>query len=244
MKKRKKINTNKLMGILFFFLLITLGTCLFLKSDFFYLKKIVINNNKYLTKEEISNLLNIEKDKNIFFYDLKNLENKVKTSSYIEDCKIKRKIPNQLIVNIKEKNIIGPLYNGKSYCYIDDRGNFIDEVKKVKDDNPEIYIKFTLNNKLIEFNNENDKKRLITLHNNLKDENILMQIKSIDFKEKSVINMKGKTGLNICLKKDNNIEKSIIKLRKVLIDLQSRKEVYGKVDLTYNNYVLYSPYYH
>ncbi len=79
---------------------------------------------------------------------------------------------------------------------------------------------------------------------NLKDENILMQIKSIDFKEKSVINMKGKTGLNICLKKDNNIEKSIIKLRKILIDLQSRKEVYGKVDLTYNNYVLYSPYYH
>ena len=50
-----------------------------------------------------------------------------------------------------------------------------------------------------------------------------MQIKSIDFKEKSVINMKGKTGLNICLKKDNNIEKSIIKLRKILIDLQSRK---------------------
>ena len=41
----------------------------------------------------------------------------------------------------------------------------------------------------------------------------------------------------------NNIEKNVIKLRNVLIDLKNRKEVYGKVDLTYNDYILYSPYY-
>ena len=71
---------------------------------------------------------------------------------------------------------------------------------------------------------------------------ILMQIKNIDFKNKSVINLKGETGLVVCLKKDNNIEKNVIKLRNVLIDLKNRKEVYGKVDLTYNDYILYSPY--
>ena len=76
----------------------------------------------------------------------------------------------------------------------------------------------------------------------LKEENILMQIKNIDFKNKSVINLKGETGLVVCLKKDNNIEKNVIKLRNVLIDLKNRKEVYGKVDLTYNDYILYSPY--
>ena len=66
MKKRKKLNANKLMGILFFSLLLVLGTCFFLKSDFFYLKYIEINNNKYLTKEDVNGLLNIEKNKNIF----------------------------------------------------------------------------------------------------------------------------------------------------------------------------------
>ena len=40
--KRRKLNTNKVMGILFFFLLLTLGTCFFLKSDFFYLKEVII----------------------------------------------------------------------------------------------------------------------------------------------------------------------------------------------------------
>ena len=240
--KRRKLNTNKVMGILFFFLLLTLGTCFFLKSDFFYLKEVVINNNKYLSKNEVDNLLNLERDKNIFFYNLKNLENKVKANSYIQNCKIKRKLPDKLIVNIKEKNIIGPLYNGKSYCYMDDKGNFIDEIKTTKDDEIVIYVDYNLSNKSIKFKKESDKKKLITLCTKLKEENILMQIKNIDFKNKSVINLKGETGLVVCLKKDNNIEKNVIKLRNVLIDLKNRKEVYGKVDLTYNDYILYSPY--
>ena len=243
MKKRKKINTNKLMGILIFFLLLTLGTCFFLKSDFFYLKKIVINNNNYLDKEQINNLLNIEMDKNIFFYDLKSLENRVKASTYIKNCEVKRKIPNKLIVNVTEKNIIGPLYNGKTYCYIDDKGNFVDELKSIKDDDTVIYAQYTLNNKSFKFKDKNDKNKLLTLYSTLKEENILMQIKTIDFRNKSLINMKCKTGLIISLNKDDNIEKNTVRLSKVLVDLQTRKQVYGKVDLTYNNYILYSPYY-
>ena len=54
--------------------------------------------------------------------------------------------------------------------------------------------------------------------------------------------MKEKKGITIYLNKDNNIEKNITKLRKILVDLQNRKELYGKIDFTYNNYILYSPY--
>ncbi|WP_343337792.1 Cell division protein DivIB [Terrisporobacter petrolearius] len=242
MRKRRKINTNKLMGILFFSLLLTLGTCFFLKSDFFFLKQVVINNNKYLSKEDVNNRLNLEQNKNIFFYDLEKLENRVKESTYVKDCEIKRKIPNKLIVNVKEKNIIGPLYNGKSYCYIDDQGKFVDELKEIKNDDLIFTIPYTLNNKMLKFDNENDKNKLITLYKNLEEENILLQIKTVNFTKEKEIIMKGKTGLTICLNKDNNIEKNIVKLNKVMIDLQNRKELYGKVDFTYDNYLLYSPY--
>lgn len=242
MKKRRKINANKLMGILFFSLLLTLGTCFFLKSDFFYLKQVVINNNKYLSKEEVNTLLNIDKNKNIFFYDINKLEKRVLKSSYVKECEIKRQIPNKLIVNIKEKKIIGPLYNGKSYCYIDDEGNFVDEIKEADNDDLVINIYYTLNKDSFKFKNDKDKKELLALYNKLDEENILMQIKTIDFRKSTQIDMKGKTGLNICLNKDNNIEKNIAKLSKVLVDLQTRKELYGKVDFTYSNYVLYSPY--
>lgn len=242
MKKRRKINTNKLMGILFFSLLLTLGTCFFLKSDFFFLKQVLINNNKYLSKEDVNKLLNLEENKNIFFYDLTKLENKVKESAYVKDCEIKRKIPNKLIVNVKEKNIIGPLYNGKSYCYIDDKGIFVDELKDIKNNDVVIAISYTLNNETLKFDNENDKDKLITLYKKLDEENILLQIKTVNFTKEKEIIMNGKTGLTICLNKDNNIEKNIVKLSKVMIDLQNRKELYGKVDFTYDNYLLYSPY--
>lgn len=242
MKKRKKINANKLMGILFFSLLLTLGTCLFLKSDFFFLKQVVITNNNYLSTEDVNNLLSLDKNKNIFFYDLRDLENKVKESSYVEDCEIKRKIPNKLVVNVREKNIIGPLYNGKSYCCIDNKGKFVDELKEIENDDLVISIDYTLNKKNLKFNNENDKNKLLTLYNKLIEENILRQFKTIDFRKKSEIIMQGKTGLSVYLNKDNNIEKNIVKFSKVLIDLQNRKELYGKVDFTYNNYVLYTPY--
>lgn len=233
---------NKLIAILFFSLLLTLGACFFLKSDFFFLKKVIITNNKYLSNEEVNSLLNLSKNKNIFFYNLEDLENRVKKSTYVENCEIKRKMPNELIVNIKEKNIVNTLYNGESYCYIDQRGQFVDELKEIKDDDLVIFINYSLDNKNIKFNNENDKYKLLKLYNKLYEENLLTQIKTIDFREKSKIIMKGKTGLTICLKKDNNIEKNVISLNKVMIDLQNRKELYGTVDFTYNNYVLYSPY--
>ena len=146
------------------------------------------------------------------------------------------------MVNVKEKNIIGPLYNGKSYCYIDNKGKFVDELKEIKNDDLVIFINYTLKKKTLKFKDEEDKNELLTLYNKLDEENILIQIKTIDFRKKTGISMRGKTGLTICLNKDKNIEKNIEKLSKVLIDLQNRKEFYGKIDFTYNNYVLYSPY--
>lgn len=230
------------MGILFFSLLLTVGTGLFLKSDFFFLKQVVINNNKYLSTEDVNNLLSLDKNKNIFFYDLRDLENKVKGSSYVEDCEIKRKMPNKLIVNISEKNIIGPLYNGKSYCCIDDKGKLVDELKEIDNDDLVISIDYKLNKKKLKFSNENDKNKLLTLYNKLVEENILRQFKAIDFRKESEIIMQGKTGLSVYLNKDNNIEKNIVKFSKVLVDLQNRKELYGRVDFAYDNYVLYTPY--
>ena len=242
MKKRRNINTNKFIAILFFSLLLTLGTCFFLKSDFFFLKEVVINNNDYLSKEDVTGLLNISKNKNIFFYDLEDLENRVKENAYVESCDINRKIPNKLIINIKEKSIINTLYNGENYCYIDSKGRFVDELEKIENNELVIFIDYSLYNDTIKFNNENDKNKLLKLYSKLDEENLLTQIKTIDFREKTKIIMKGKTGLIICFNKDNNIEKNVTSLSKVIIDLQNRNELYGKLDFTYNNYVLYKPY--
>ena len=126
---------------------------------------------------------------------------------------------------------------------MDDKGKFVDEIKNIKNNETVIYLDYNLNKKTINFKSKDDKNKLITLCKKLDEENILTQMRSIDFKKKSVINMKGKSGITICLNKNNNIGKNVRRLKKVLVDLKNRKELYGKVDLTYNNYILYSPYY-
>lgn len=241
MKKRKKINKSKLISILFFSLLLTLGIYFFLSSDFFYLKETVINNNNKLSKEYINKLLDINKEKNIFFYNLKDLEDKVNNSPYIKSCNIKRKIPNRLILEVEEKKIIGTLYNGKSYCYIDDRGSLVDEIDDIDSKSILINVDYSINKKRINFIND-DKEILLSLISNLEDNNIIKKIKNIDMRDKSEINMKCKSGLTINFNKDSDINKTISRLNEVLIDLQNKKQYYGNIDLTYNKYILYNPY--
>ena len=140
---------------------------------------------------------------------------------------------------MEEKNIIGPLYNGKTYTYIDDKGELVDKIEKIKEDEIQINFEYTLNNESIELNKD-DKSKLIKLYSKLKNENMLNEIKIIDFNDKDIIRMITNSGISVKLVKDDNIEKNISKLGKVLVDLHSRKETYGNIDLTYNSYILYS----
>ncbi|MEG0855108.1 MAG: FtsQ-type POTRA domain-containing protein [Terrisporobacter sp.] len=239
--RRRRMNTNKLMGILFFSLLIVFGICFFLKSDYFNLKEIVIRNNDHLSKGEVEKLVSINLNRNIFTYDLKEAKEKVKSSSYIKDCNIKREIPNKIIVTLEEKKIIGPIFNGKNYCLIDDKGNFIDEIKNGDEENLIINLEYTLKKNKINFNNKEDKEILLELVKRLEEENILTRISQIDMNEKKTVNMKTAKGLEICIGKNEELDKNINNLREVLVDLQNRKQYTGKIDMTYNDYVLYKP---
>ena len=237
----RKINTNKLIGLLLFSLLIIFTICFFLKSDYFNLYEVKINGNSYLSEGDIRKLLSINNDRNIFSYNLKELEKNICNSTYIKECSIKRKLPNKLVVMVEEKNIIGPLYNGEVYCLVDGDGNYVDKLKEDESKNIVINIGYTLNNKKIEFDRETDKRYLIVILKSLENNNILKQVKSIDLTNKDTINIKTKKGLKVAIDKNNSIDTNIDRLNKVLIDLQNRKVYTGSIDMRYNNYILYKP---
>ena len=240
-KKRRRINVNKLIGVLFFSLLLVFAVCFFLQSDFFNLTEIIVENNKYLTNSQIEKLLGVNKNRNIFTYELGKIEDNVVKNTYVKSCEIKRKMPNKLVVNVTEKKIIGPIYNGENYCYIDDKGNYVDELENGKKYKFIIGVKYTVNKKKVKFENIKDKSILISLVKEMEDENILKQMKYIDLNEKSTINMKTKKGLKIEINKEENMQKEIAKLTEVLMDLQNRQEYSGNIDMTYKNYILYTP---
>lgn len=239
--RRRKLNTNKLIGLLFFSLLLAFAICFFLKSDYFNLDEVQINDNSYLSKGDIKKLLGINNGRNIFSYDLKALKKNICSSSYIKDCDIKRKLPNKIIVTVEEKKLIGPLYNGDTYCLVDGEGNYVDRLKDNKNRNMVISIDYTLVNKNIKFSKLKDKDYLIVLLKSLEENNILKQIDYVDFTKQKTIEMKMKKGLSIVVNKEDDINNDVDKLNKILIDLQNRKVSTGIVDMTYNNYILYKP---
>lgn len=230
-----------MIGLLLFSLLLIFTICFFLKSDYFNLNEVKINGNSYLSEGDIRKLLSINNDRNIFSYNLKELEKNICNSTYIKECSIKRKLPNKLVVMVEEKNIIGPLYNGEVYCLVDGDGNYVDKLKEDEFKNIVINMGYTLNNKKIEFDRETDKRYLIVILKSLENNNILKQVKSIDLTNKDTINIKTKKGLKVAIDKNNSIDTNIDRLNKVLIDLQNRKVYTGSIDMRYNNYILYKP---
>lgn len=119
LKKRRKLNTNNVMIVLVFILMLSFCICIIVKSDLFDVKKIDVIGNKRVTKSNIMKELNVNLNENIFAYNFKDMKNKLIKNPYIENVEIKRKLPNKIIISLKEKEIFAVLKDEDNYCYID-----------------------------------------------------------------------------------------------------------------------------
>lgn len=100
-----------------------------LKSSYFSIKKIVVENNKFVSSEEIIALCQINQD-NIFTFDSGKIKEKVLNNPYIEALTIRRKLPFTIVIDIKEKNIKGLFKLENSYINIDSEGRMVHIVNK------------------------------------------------------------------------------------------------------------------
>ena len=93
MKKRiKKVNNSKVVIIFSFLLIIVMLLYTVLNSQMLNSKNIEIKGNKYVKSEDIIKILDIKDDKNIFRYNINNMEKILLSNKYIDKIKIKRKL--------------------------------------------------------------------------------------------------------------------------------------------------------
>lgn len=245
MKKRKiKKNINSSNIVIIFSILlimvIILYTCL--NSSMFNSKNIVIEGNKYVDENYIEKVLEFKNDKNIFRYNMNNMEKILLDNKYIESVNIKRLFPDTIKISIIEKEIYAVLHNNNEYCYIDNKGNFIDKINIYDKDNNIVVINidYDLNNlQEIKFKNEEDRKRLLYLLECIKQESIYKKMKKIDMAQINSIKMYTKDDIKILLNNDESLKYNISKLSMILFDLQSKKQQGGEIDLTIEKYALY-----
>lgn len=243
-KNKKRINTSKVVIIFSLILIVVIVLYTSLNSVIFNSDNIEIEGNKYVESEYIIKALEVNNNKNIFRYNIKDMEEILLNNKYIDKVEIKRLLPNTLKVSIIEKEIVANLYNEEIYCYIDKEGNFIDEIDENNKDNEVITVHIDYNktdSQEIKFKNEENKKRLLYLLEYIKEEGIYKKIDNIDMTKPNSINMGTKEDINILLNSDEELKYNISRLAMILADLQNKKQKGGEIDLSTGKYALYRP---
>lgn len=136
MKKNKcKLNKRGKFAIYAFILLVILFIYICISSSIFELKQIDVDGNSKITKSDIIKIGDIETGKNIFKYNLNDVEKKLLVNPYIKYVKVSRKFPDKLVITIKENSEYAIIKEGASYIYIGENGLVLSEQKDIKNKN-------------------------------------------------------------------------------------------------------------
>lgn len=131
----KKISSYIFMGIAFLVFIIII----IMLSPMLNIKNIEISGTKRVDKANLIRTLELDKPTNIFMFNKLIAKKKLKNNYYIENINIKRNLPNTLVLDITERDIIGyiPYVNG--YLYINNEGIVVDTKSAFKEHLPIVY---------------------------------------------------------------------------------------------------------
>lgn len=99
-------------------------------SPLFNIKEINVTGNSKLGKEEIISLSELKTDENTFKVSKKNIKNKVKANAYIENVKIRRKLPDKVEIIVIERVATYMIPFANSYIYINNQGYMLEITSK------------------------------------------------------------------------------------------------------------------
>lgn len=124
---KKKWKKRLIISVFFSIICITIVIITLLKSNYFVIKEVVVQNNLFVTKQEIS-LLSELKGKNIFLINKNKAMQYILLNPYIEKISIKRKLPASVIINVTEKKIKGVIKYKNGLINIDGNGKMVQVV--------------------------------------------------------------------------------------------------------------------
>lgn len=152
-KKRKKKKNHKLLKVIIPTISLISGGIIFaLTAPIFNISSIEVKGNNKIPSETIISLSELKKGENIFRFNNK-VKEKIKENNYIEEVEIQRNLPGNLLITVKEREVLYQIKLLNSYAYIDKNG-YILEISSVKAEAP-IILGFNITeNELI------DKKRI------------------------------------------------------------------------------------
>lgn len=133
LKTKRKRRRQIQLGVFIAVILLVLSVVLYMFTDISKVDKVEINGEKIVAKKDIEKALNIKSDSRIYNLPMSEMKSKIEKIEGIKNVEIKRRFPNDLIVNIKEYEAIGLIKNKKGYEPLLENGSTI---KKMSTDLP------------------------------------------------------------------------------------------------------------
>ncbi len=182
-KKRKKRKKKRYLLKLFLCLLV-IGAVLFIMSlSYFDIKTITVTGNDTISQEEAISDAGVKEGDNIFFLNKRKIsKNLHKKSALYGDIKIDRKLPNTLLIDIKERIPAMTLPYGDKYVVLDEEGVVLGlstKTPKVTEIGG-ITIKKMDSGKVVEINEEESFKKAQTIIEKTGEADIFFMSVSVD----------------------------------------------------------------
>lgn len=124
--KKKRIKKMRIIKYTFLSVCIVSAIIATAMSPLFNIKQINIQGNNKITNEEIISLSQIKIDENTYKTNIHKAQHKILENPYINDVKIKRKIPDKIVIIIEERKPTYMLEYGSGYVYISNQGYILE----------------------------------------------------------------------------------------------------------------------
>lgn len=227
-----------------FLFIICIFTAFFLASSFFQIKFIAVNGNNNVTREEIIKLSSIYYGENIFRINKRNSMKNIFQNPYVKMIKIKRGIPNRVVIDIIERDIMAYVPYVGSYLNIDEEGMILEINPAIKrPDLPVVKgLKFETF-KVGEFLSIENKEQFATttmLIKEIKSAGILNQITEIDVGDLLNIRLKIKEGIKANLGDGENMNYKISFTRSIIEDVK-KQNLKGTIEMGHEGNPVFKP---
>lgn len=123
-KNTKKKRRRKKRYLLKFVLLLAFGTGIyyFISSSLFDIQKITVENNSYYTGQQVISIAEAGMGGNLFKTSTTDMKDKLLKDPYIKNAVISRKLPDELIITVEERQEAACVPYGDRFIIIDKEG--------------------------------------------------------------------------------------------------------------------------
>lgn len=111
----------------FFIFIVLMAGYILLKSPFFVISKIDVQGNNNLNVEEIVKISGIVTGMNIFKADMQTAAEKINTLSMIKEVNMERKLPDTVLIQIKERVPVALVVTDECFLELDAQGYYLRE---------------------------------------------------------------------------------------------------------------------